>query len=189
MSAQVIAVSAGEIEALYGAGPLAFQAYMLLRAWMDFGTGIAGRSRPISLAMLRAYCETHTPRGAGIQVTAPSEKEIRTSLARLARAGLVRRLPGDRLAFSLLLALKASARTEQTGHGEGASSSTETGTRKPRDRKGFAAEPDSHRTTPEKANRAHIKNHALLSSSCEFAAYLSSQGIAADEHTGRRQLG
>lgn len=76
---QVIAITADELDALYGISPLAFQVYVLLRTWMDYRTGKTGQSRPVSLAMLRAYCETHTPRGKGVQITAPSEKEIRTA--------------------------------------------------------------------------------------------------------------
>jgi len=156
---QVIAITAEEIDALHGMGPLTFQAYMLLRTWMDYGTGITGRSRPISLAMLRAYCETHTPRGAGVQITAPSEKEVRTALARLQRAGLLRRLSGDRLAFRLPLAAVASARPNQTGHGPGAERSTERDTAKAAPLKAKRLEPGTVHAQCRQANRAHIMVH------------------------------
>lgn len=156
MTGQVIAITAEEIDALHGVGPLAFQAYVLLRAWMDYGSGITGRSRPVSLAMLRAYCETHTPRGAGVQITAPSEKEIRTALARLQRAGLLGRLPGERLAFRLPLATIACARPKQTGHGAGIKSSTEPGTTKAAPIKAKRREPGADRAPSGQPNRAHI---------------------------------
>lgn len=177
MTAQVIAITADELEALHGAGPLAFQCYLHLRTWMDYGTGITGRSRPISLAMLRAYCETHTPRGAGVQITAPSEKEIRTALARLQRAGLLRRLAGDRLAFSLPLAAVASARPNQTGHGAGAEQSTAPGTTNPAPVKAPRPEPGTDRKPTEQPNRAHIMNQVSLSSTCALVQFLHLQDI------------
>ena len=177
MTAQVIAITADELEALHGVGPLAFTCYLHLRAWMDYGTGITGRSRPISLAMLRTYCETHTPRGAGVQITAPTEKEIRTALARLQRAGLLRRLAGDRLAFSLPLAVVASARPNQTGHGAGAELSTAPGTAKPAPVKAFRPEPGTDRAPIEQPNRAHIMNQVSLSSTCELVQFLHRQDI------------
>lgn len=177
MTAQVIAITADELEALHGAGPLAFQCYLHLRAWMDYGTGITGRSRPISLAMLRTYCETHTLRGAGVQITAPSEKEVRTALARLQRAGLLRRLAGDRLAFSLPLAAVAPKRPNQTGHGAGAEQSTAPGTTKPAPVKALRAEPGTDRKPIEQPNRAHIMNQASLSSTCALVQFLHLQDI------------
>lgn len=159
MKGQVIAITAEEIDALHGVGPLSFQAYVLLRTWMDYGTGITGRSRPISLAMLRAYCETHTPRGAGVQITAPSEKEVRTALARLHRVGLLRRLPGDRLAFRLPLAAVACARPNQTGHGAGAERSTEPDTAKAAPLKAKRREPGTVNAQCRQANPAHIMVH------------------------------
>ena len=93
---QLITLRRIELETLHGAGPLAFEAYVMLRGWMDFRTGITGRSRPISLAMLATYCETHTPRGAGTQIEQPTEKSIRGALERLERVGMLRRLTGRR---------------------------------------------------------------------------------------------
>jgi hypothetical protein len=97
-------LTAAEIEAMHGTGPLSAFAYLWLRSWADIRTGVVGQTRPISLGMLRAYCETHVPKGAGVQIVQPSERNIRTSLAGLERAGLLRRLPGDRLCYRLLLA-------------------------------------------------------------------------------------
>ena len=97
-------LTATEIDAMHGTGPLSAFAYLWLRSWADIRTGVVGQTRPISLGMLRAYCETHVPKGAGVQVVQPSERNIRTALAGLERAGLLRRLPGDRLCYRLLLA-------------------------------------------------------------------------------------
>ena len=80
---QLITLRGIELETLHGAGPLAFEVYVMLRWWMDYRTGITGRRRPISLAMLITYCETHTPRGAGTQIEQPTEKSIRGALERL----------------------------------------------------------------------------------------------------------
>ncbi len=97
-------LTTAEIDAMYGSGPLSTCAYLWLRYWADIRTGIVGQTRPISLGMLRAYCETHVSKGAGVQIVQPSERNIRTALAGLERAGLLRRLSGDRLIFRLLLA-------------------------------------------------------------------------------------
>lgn len=93
-----------EIEATHGVGPLSACAYLWLRYWVDIRTGVVGKSRPISLGMLRAYCETHVTKGRGIQIVQPSERNIRTALEGLERAGLLKRLPGDSLIFRLPLA-------------------------------------------------------------------------------------
>ena len=184
MTAQVVAITADELDALHGAGPLSFQVYVLLRAWMDYGTGAVGFSRPISLHMLRAYCESHTPRGTGVQIEQPSEKGIRTALDRLQRAGLLRRTGGDRLAFLLPLALTASARPQQTRQGDGAELSTEPGMAKASPGTGFTAEPGTGNTPAEGPNPAHIMNHVLLSSTCGLAEYLRGQDVqtAGKEH-------
>jgi hypothetical protein len=97
-------LTAAEIEAMHGTGPLSTCAYLWLRSWADIRTGAVGQTRPISLGMLRAYCETHVSKGAGVQLVQPSERNIRTALAGLERAGLLRRLSGDRLCYRLLLA-------------------------------------------------------------------------------------
>lgn len=89
-------ICAAELEALHGCPPLAGMAYLWLRSFVDLRSGIVGRTRPVSLSMLRAYTETHTPRGSGVQITQPSERGIRTALAALERAGLLRRLGDDR---------------------------------------------------------------------------------------------
>ena len=52
---QLITLRGIELETLHGAGPLAFEVYVMLRWWMDYRTGITGRRRPISLAMLITY--------------------------------------------------------------------------------------------------------------------------------------
>lgn len=177
MTTQIVAITADELDALHGAGPLSFQVYVLLRTWMDYATGAVGFSRPVSLHMLRAYCETHITRGAGVQLEQPSEKAIRTALDRLQRSGLLRRAGGDRLAFVLPLALTASTRPEQTRHGGGAEKSTERGTGKAAPHAGFATEPGTADTPAPPPNPAHIMNHVLLSSTCALADYLRGQDV------------
>jgi hypothetical protein len=176
-STQIVALTALELDTLHGAGPLAFQTYVLLRTWMDYQVGIVGRTRPISLAMLRTYCETHTPRGAGTQTQPPSEKAVRTALDRLTRTGLLRRLHGERLAFSLPKALIASARPEQTRQGVGTLQSTEPGGTVPAPVQGFMAEPGTPAAPSNGANRAHIMNHVFLSSTCALVDYLEQQNV------------
>lgn len=156
---QLITFRRTELETLIGAGPLAFQAYVLLRWWMDYRTGITGRQRPISLAMLAAYCETHTPRGAGLQIEKPTEKSIRGAIDRLERTGLLRRLSGTRLAFNLPMAAFASARPIQTGHGAGMRSSTEQGGSETKRRAAYRPIPGMQFAAFRQPNRAHIKNH------------------------------
>lgn len=157
MSEQIIAFRAAELEALHGAGPLAVSLYLHLRAWMDYGTGVVGRSRPVSLAMLAAHTETHVTRGSGVQIAQESEKVIRVALARLVKAGLLSRLAGDRLLFSLPLARTASARPKRTGQGEGTASSTELDAAKPALGLHGKAEPGTESEVLDQANRAHIR--------------------------------
>lgn len=159
---QLITLRRIELETLHGAGPLAFEAYVMLRGWMDYRTGITGRSRPISLAMLATYCETHTPRGAGTQIEQPTEKSIRGALERLERVGMLHRLPGRRLAYRLRLAATAPARPDQTGHGEGTPPSTEPGTSNPTRTLAFKHIPSVRYEATKPPNRAHIKNQECL---------------------------
>lgn len=156
---QLIALTDTELNTLHGVGPLAFSLYVLLRMFADYRTGTVGRTRPISLAMLASYAETHTRRGAGVQITQPSEKEVRTALDRLSRAGLLRRLAGDRLAFLLPLALTASARPAQTGHVVGTDLSPKSDTVEPAPAQGIPPEPGTAMSPRRTANRAHIMNH------------------------------
>lgn len=159
MSAQLIALTDREIDTLHGVGSLAFHIYVLVRTFADFGSGIVGRTRPISLAMLASYTENHTRRGAGVQIEQPSEKTIRNALAKLQRAGLLRRLPGDRLVFALPLALTAPARPNQTGHVAGTDQSTQPGTAQPASSLVMQAAPGTDAAPQQRPNRAHIKVH------------------------------
>lgn len=132
-----IVLTAEELDALHGTGPLAIAVYLTLRTAMDFATGTVGQTRPISLHGLAVAAETHIPRGKGLQIAQPSEKETRLALERLNRAGLLHRLTGGRLAFSMPLALLASARPAQTGHSVGTDLLTEPGTANPAPALGF----------------------------------------------------
>ena len=86
--------------------PLAAQALYLrgLRRWMDYATGVVGRSRRISWQMLREvmYVEPHK----GMQDTGtPHESKVRRLMAWLIRGGLVEdRGDGDWLIYFLPLA-------------------------------------------------------------------------------------
>ena len=175
---QLITLRRIELETLHGAGPLAFEAYVMLRGWMDYRTGITGRSRPISLAMLATYCETHTPRGAGTQIEKPTEKRIRGALDRLERAGLLHPLAGPRLAYRLPLAATASARPNQTGHGAGTPPPTEPGAVFPAPALETSPELGTLQDTSKGTNRAHIRNHVLLLSTCALVDYLEQQNVS-----------
>lgn len=156
MTTQILAITSQEIQALHGAGPLAVCVYLHLRAWMDYGTGVVGKSRPVSLAMLAAFAETHTPRGGGTQIEQPSEKAIRTALDRLNRAGLLCRLGAERLLFRLPLALTAQARPNQTRHGDGTLLPTEPGTAEAAPALAMQAEPGTEKEGADSPNLAHI---------------------------------
>lgn len=178
MTDQVFVFTATEIERLHGAGPLAGFTYLHLRHWMDYDSGTVGRTRPVSLAMLAAYTETHTPRGAGTQIEQASEKAIRTALERLQRNGLLRRLAGDRLSFMLPLAVIASARPNQTRHGDGTEHTPEPGTAEPTQDAGLKDEPGTVLAGHHPPNPAHIMNHVNLSSStCDVIDCLKHQDI------------
>ncbi len=118
MAAAGVYLSAAELQALHGCGPLAISAYVWLRSWMDYDTGEVGRPpHVISLGKLRAYCERHIPRGAGFQVETPTEKDVRMALDQLERAGLCIRISESRiLVFRLPQAGVAEVRQKQTGH-------------------------------------------------------------------------
>lgn len=154
---RLIAITEAELDAMHGAGPLAVALYLELRRLMDYRAGETGRSTPISLAGLARACETHTPRGRGTQIEQPSEKCIRNALDRLARAGLLRRLPGDRLAYRLPLALTARARPAQTGHDAGTDSSTQPGIADTAPALALQPEPGTPSEGTTEPNRAHIE--------------------------------
>lgn len=158
---RLIALSEAELDALHGAGPLAVALYLELRRMMDYHDGTVGRSTPISLHGLARATETHITRGKGFEIRQPSEKEIRTGLDRLARAGLLRRLPGDRLAYRLPLALTARARPAHTGHGAGTDLSTEPGTADAAPLLAIETEPGTPSKPSTEANRAHIEGHEI----------------------------
>ena len=157
VGARLIAITELELDQLHGAGPLATAVYIELRKQMNYRTGEVGRSTPISLHGLGRAVETHITRGKGFEIRQPSEKEIRTALDRLQRIGLLRRLPGDRLAFRLPLALTARARPAHTGHDEGADSSTKPGIADTAPALAIQAEPGTQSETSTEANRAHIE--------------------------------
>lgn len=154
---RLIALTDREVDGLFGIGPLGVLLYLSLRRVMDFREGTAGRSTPISLNGLAMACETHTTRGRGVQITRPSEKETRGALAKLERNGLLRRLPGDALAFRLPLALTASARPNQTGHDAGTDSSTQPGTVQPASTLVMQVTPGTDAAPQQRPNRAHIE--------------------------------
>lgn len=154
---QVFTVTADELDRLHGTGPLAIAVYLHLRAWMDYSSGATGRTRAISLSMLAAYTEEHITRGNGVQIEQASQKAIRTSIDRLQRAGLLRRLPGDNLHFLLPMALNASARPNQTRHNGGTKQSTEPGTVEASIDAGLSDEPGTGNDRPESPFPAHIR--------------------------------
>ena len=162
MAEQVIALTASEIDALHGVGPLAFTVYVLLRQWMDYGTGTVGRTRPVSLAMIRAYTETHTPRGYGTQIEQASEKAIRCALDRLIRAHLLQRQRAETLVFKLPMALTAPARPNQTGHDGGTNISTKQGTAKPAPAMAMRPEQGTAEAAFFASMRAHIMHQENL---------------------------
>lgn len=150
-----------ELDAMHGAGPLAVALYLELRRMMDYHDGTVGKSTPISLHGLARATETHITRGKGFEIRQPSEKEVRTALARLAHAGLLRRLAGDRLAYRLPLALTARARPAHTGHGAGTDLSTDPGTADTAPLQALQAEPGTPSETSTEANRAHIDGQEI----------------------------
>ena len=156
---RLIAITEAELDAMHGAGPLAVSVYVELRRLMDYHDGTVGKSTPISLHGLARATETHITHGKGFEIRQPSEKEIRTALDRLARAGLLRRLAGDRLAYRLVLALTARARPAHTGHGAGTDSSTQPGTADTAPALALQAEPGTPSEGTTEPNRAHIDVH------------------------------
>lgn len=165
-----IFLSSAEIEAMHGLGPLSLAAYLNLRAWMDLRSGVVGVSRPVTLAMLAAYTETHVTRGRGFEVVQPSQKEVRCALDRLVRAGLLVRLAGDRLAFSMPMAVKGSARAENAGRNEGAARGVVRGAAKPAIGTGFDAMQGALRDDPPVRCRARHQSVGETASTHHTAA-------------------
>ena len=154
---QVFTVTSGEMDALHGTGPLSIAIYLHLRQWMDYATGTVGRTRPISLAMLASYLEHHIPKGQGTQITRPSERNLRTGLDNLARAGLLIRERAAGLVFRLVLAQTGEVRPFQTRREPGTELSTESDTANAMQDKGFSAKPDTCKMSADSPNLTHIK--------------------------------
>ncbi|CAK0755089.1 hypothetical protein CCP4SC76_2580016 [Gammaproteobacteria bacterium] len=93
-----------EMNALYGLSGLAWKVYLILRAAMDYATGIVGVVKKISLSSLAEQAETHVPRGRGAQAKRPSPMQVRTALDSLSRAGLIEKRVEVGLIFFLPLA-------------------------------------------------------------------------------------
>ncbi len=82
-----------EDEALQGLPHLAQLLYLrVLRRYMDYRTGIVGRTRRISYQMMKEVLEVERARGSTVQ-EAITVKAIRVALAQLEAAGLIVRLP------------------------------------------------------------------------------------------------
>ena len=154
---QVFTVTSGEMDALHGLGPLSIAIYLHLRQWMDYATGTVGRTRPISLAMLASYLEHHIPKGQGTQITRPSERNLRTGLDNLVRAGLLIRERATSLVFRLVLAQTGEVRPFQTGCEQGTDLSTEPGSVKATPSMGSSAEQGMSETHADVLNAAHIR--------------------------------
>jgi hypothetical protein len=149
-----IVVTAEELAALFGVGPIGMALYLVLRAQMDFGTGLVGSACPISLHGLAVCLERHVPRGLGVQRILPSEKDVRMGLDGLARNGLIERVGNSELlVFRLLFARVGNVRQFQTGHSAGANA----GTGKASNSKALRAIPG----TNDAPNRAHIRDQGI----------------------------
>lgn len=160
-------LTSGELNALHGTGPLATSVYVWLRYWMDVKKGVTGLSRPISLAMICDYCETHVPRGAGMQTIKPTIKEVRVALARAERAGVLKRVGNaENLVFKLPLAetlsldqikqgkVRAGCEGTEQGTVQGTEQGTEQGTVKANEYEAFEVEQGTEQGTELDANRA-----------------------------------
>lgn len=121
-------LTAAELNALRGSGPLGISAYLWLRACMDLASGIVGLARSISYQMLLEDTETHVPRGQGCQIVKVTLKELRCALDRLERAGLIRRVGNrEKLVFKLPMSKtlplaqneQGTVRADRDGSGKG----------------------------------------------------------------------
>ena len=176
MTEQTVLICQEELERLNGAGPLATSVYLWLRSWADWQTGVVGISRRISLQMIAAYCEQHVPKGAGIQILRPSEKDVRMAVQALVRAELVSRKRTEKLVFLLPKAPTAQVRSKQTGRVPGTVLEAEPGTEPGAYRAGVSSlsdagfcqpathepgtEPGANRARSKQPNRAHFSNQS-----------------------------
>jgi hypothetical protein len=111
-----IVLTAEEIAALGGAGPLAMALYLVLRTQMDFGSGLVGMACPISWHGLGFELRHEVPRGAGVQDVRPTKKMLEGARDALVRGGLIRRVgSADQLIFKLVFAKCGNVRPFQTG--------------------------------------------------------------------------
>ncbi len=98
-------ISDSEFAALQGLPYMLTALYLYLRRYMDYQTGVVGRSRGISYQSLSEalYIEPHS----GIKGGSPHRSAIRRALESLERAGLLRRSSNPKLLiFKLPLALQ-----------------------------------------------------------------------------------
>lgn len=189
-------VTAEELEALHGCGPLASCIYLWLRSWMDLRSGVVGASRPISRGMLASYTETHVPRGAGTQVVQASVKDLRMAEDRLLRAGLlVRAGCGEKLVFRMPMAQTRWYVQNEPGINRAGEPGREPGREQGREPvranasigAGFEYEPGSkpgtinsqNRAEGKEAYRANIRDQSEPSTS--QAASTTSTGVGADD--------
>ncbi len=114
-----IAIDQAELDGLCGLPHLAFRVYVLLRSWMDFGTGLVGgpRGAVISYRRLAEHLEVKRDRGSTSPDERPSKEQLRAAVAQLVRKGMLRRikLRGPRFVFCYRL-LRAKVRPEEEPH-------------------------------------------------------------------------
>ncbi|NMG56836.1 hypothetical protein, partial [Aromatoleum aromaticum] len=181
-------LTAAELEALQGCGPLAITAYLRLRSWMDLKSGVVGLERTISRHALLMYAETNVPRGAGMQVIKPTVKELRCALDRLERAGLVKRIGNDDLlVFKLPMAQTLSLAQIKQGRvradSEGREQGREQGRAKPSNGEGLWAEQGAEQGREQDRGKNAKQGRYQRSESkpsTPQAAYTPANGVDAD---------
>lgn len=88
MSLAGIYISARELQALAGLSDLQFRLYIVMRRFMDFGSGIVGQKRGVSWQSFRE--ELYQEPGPGVRGGSPDRSATRRAADGLERAGLIK---------------------------------------------------------------------------------------------------
>lgn len=89
---------------------------MVLRRHMCFTTGVVGQTYRLSYQAMRERTEVNRPRGSTKGGYVATTQQLRTMLAQLETAGLIRTIPDQQLVFLLPLALTGSIRANEEQH-------------------------------------------------------------------------
>jgi len=136
---KLLVLTDGELSALAGESPDVFKFYVMLRARMDFATGLVGAEKGAGVSWQGLREDMYVEPRAGRQTHGtPSEKYVRDKAARLAELGLLEsRTSYRRLVFFMPLAHVAESRSNLMGQTWGRQAGQEAGQTASHEQQGF----------------------------------------------------